>query len=119
MRYLILFALIVISIPSLASKRSTVPVSVISSKRDIFYFKVDRTFVGAVINVKDSSGKVVFTDTVMRHKAIVDFFLSTPDTYTIQLIKDSQTMEFIYNKKGDPLPAWSGGNESPISMMQN
>lgn len=120
MKHLILFALIVTSISSFAgSKPSTVPVSVISSKRDIFYFKVDKTFIGAVINVKDSSGKIVFTDSITRHKAIIDFFLSAPDTYTIQVKKDNQVMEFIYHKKGDPLPAWAGENESPISMIQN
>jgi hypothetical protein len=118
MKHLILSLLLAVSFSTFASyKPSSVPVSVISSKRDIFYFKVDKTFIGAIIEVKNSAGVVVLSQPVNSHKAILDFFLEDAGIYDIAIRKEGKVMEFVY-QKNDPLPAWCTDKDRTVTLNE-
>ena len=99
MKNLITAALILIATSGLIASPKSEPVSVLSVKRDIFYFKVEKSFIGATIEVYANDGQLILTETVIRRKAIVDFYLENPGTYTIKLKKDDKEASFTYEKK--------------------
>lgn len=74
------------------------PVRVLSIKSDIFYFKVDKIFLGATVEVYAQNGEIIFTEKVTNRKTIVDFYFEDPGTYTIRLKKDGKEEHFTYHK---------------------
>jgi len=72
-------------------------IEVLSIKRDIFYFKSTEDFTGATIEVY-SFGKLIFTDTLVHRKTLIDFYFEKPGEYTIKIIKGSKVEEFNYQK---------------------
>ena len=62
-------------------------VSVLSIKREIFYFKVTKALLGGTVEVYDTHGAIVLTEKVIKRKMIVDFFHREPGTYTIKIVK--------------------------------
>jgi hypothetical protein len=116
MKHLLLAILLVANLATFGTpKTSTVPVSVISNKRDIFYFKVDKTFIGAIIEVRNSEGVTILSDTITSHKAIVDFYLENAGTFTIEIRKDGEAVGFEYQKR-DPLPAWCSDKDRSVTL---
>lgn len=89
--------LILITTSALCAHKSP-PVTVLSTKSDIFYFKVDKTFLGAVVEVYTQDGEKIFAEIVVNRTAIVDFKLGNPGTYTIRLKKDGKEENFNYIK---------------------
>ncbi|MBL0740246.1 hypothetical protein [Chryseolinea lacunae] len=73
-------------------------VSVLSIKRDIFYFKVANNLTGAAIEVYSSTGELIYNDTITHHKTLIDFYFEQPGTFTIKIIKGSHTESFNYEK---------------------
>lgn len=119
MKNLLIAVLLVANLAAFGTpKTSSVPVSVISSKRDIFYFKVDKTFLGAIIEVKNSDGAIILSDTVTSHKAILDFYLENAGTFMIEIRKDGETIGFEY-LKSDPLPAWCSDKDRSVTLTTN
>lgn len=95
-------------------------VSVLSTKRDIFYFKVDKTMVGSTVEVFSSEGEMIFSGKVTRHRAMIDFYLENPGTYTIKLKKEELSTEFFYVKSSSsPLrPVEIESASASISLVQ-
>ena len=69
-------------------------VSVLSVKREVFYFKVDKEFVGAFIEVYDQKGVLLIKEQVSKRKMIIDFFHREPGMYTIKIAKNGVVEEF-------------------------
>jgi hypothetical protein len=76
------------------------PVKVISTKRDIFYFKVEKEFVGALIEVFDKHGNKVIEQHIDKKKVIVDFYYDQPGKYTIRVSNGTEEQIFVYEKFG-------------------
>jgi hypothetical protein len=97
MRFLRIFVLALALSPSVASANVS-PVRVISTKTDIFYFKVDKSFIGAVIEVYSPEDVLIISDTVTHHKAIIDFYLEKPGRYSIKIKKNDREAHFTFEK---------------------
>jgi hypothetical protein len=74
------------------------PVSVLAVRNDLFYFKVDKLFIGAVVEVYSSTGDLVLTQTVTRHKMLIDFYEKQPDAYTIKIKSKCTEINYLYTK---------------------
>ncbi|MEO7990290.1 MAG: hypothetical protein ABI663_12165 [Chryseolinea sp.] len=109
MKRTFLIILILIAVTALHAAAQKSHVSILSIKRDIFYFKVDKTLMGATLEVFSQQGEMIFSGKVLHHKAIIDFYLENPGTYTIKLKKDDQATEFVYVKS-------SASGLQPIEM---
>ncbi len=95
-------------------------VEVISTKLDVFYFKVSKEFVGATIEVISPTGEVILTEKVMHRKALLDFYMRDPGTYTIWMKKDGVEEKFSYQKtNSSPLvPMAIDSLKEVISLIQ-
>ena len=71
-------------------------VSVLSVKRDVFYFKVDSEFQGATAQVFNSQGEMVYSIDVHSKRALIDFFYMKPGAYTIKFSHGTQVEEHQY-----------------------
>src|SRR5688572_12166982 len=58
-------------------------VSILSISKEVFYFKVDATFVGATVEVTDSTGTVFFTVELHSKRNLIDFFYLEQGQYTV------------------------------------
>lgn len=85
------------------------PVHVISTKTDIVYFKVNKSFNGAVIEIYSADGRLVASDTVIHHKTLVDFYFAEPGIYSIKITKSGHE-EIITYEKHEALPV----GEEPV-----
>lgn len=92
-------ALSLISVPSVAAHTKSESVQVLSTKRYVFYFKVDKKLVGGTAEVLNADQQVVATMTLEHPKNIVDFFYLAPGTYTIKIKKGTEEFSFIYENK--------------------
>lgn len=89
-------------------------IEVISTKRDIFYFKSSPDFTGATIEVY-SFGKLLFTDQVVSRKTLIDFYFEKPGVYTIKVISGSKVEEFTY-QKNSPSPYYESETDQHIQI---
>jgi len=78
------------------------PVSVLSRKMDIFYFKVCKDFIGARIEIYSPDGELLVADEITHPKALVDFYFEKPGDYTIKFVKDDEEESFTYSKLTPP-----------------
>jgi hypothetical protein len=76
------------------------PVKVLSTKRDIFYFKVDKALLGSTLEVFDKNGTKVIEQKIARRKVIVDFYYDQPGKYSIRISNGTQEQLFTYEKIG-------------------
>jgi len=76
------------------------PVKVLSTKRDIFYFKVDKEYVGALLEVFDKNGNKVIEQRIDKRKVIVDFYYDQPGRYDIRISHGSIERLYVYEKVG-------------------
>jgi hypothetical protein len=95
----LLFALVLIVSSTFAGYGSgKQSVEIISTKRDIFYFKVSHEFSGATVEVLTADGSILMTDTVQHTKSLIDFYFEQPGLYTIRMTKGEQQLVFTYEK---------------------
>ena len=69
-------------------------VSVLSLKHDVFYFKVDPAFIGATVQVSDSTGTVFFNIELHSKRSLIDFFYLESGLYTIRFEQGDMFEEF-------------------------
>jgi hypothetical protein len=77
-------------------------VSILSKKRDIFYFKLCKYFLGARVEVYDPEGKIIATEEITANKALIDFYFEKPGKYAIKFKKGNEQKDFTYNKLTPP-----------------
>jgi hypothetical protein len=75
-------------------------IKVLSQQGDIFYFKAERKFIGAKVEVYDIHQQLICAEELPTRKMLIDFFEMEPGTYHIRLEKGNEVREFDYIKKG-------------------
>lgn len=83
---------------ALAKTQTHREVEVLSTRLDIFYFKVCKTFIGATIEIYDENGNQIMNEAINAQKSIVDFYNESAGHYTIVIKKGKQVEEFSYYK---------------------
>lgn len=70
--------------------------------RDLLVLKAGKMFLGATVQVYDSTGTLVAKSNIHKKKMIIDFYDIPYGSYTIQVTINKKTiMEFIHTKKND------------------
>lgn len=93
-------ALLLIAASTMGAIGDPGPVKVISTKKEIFYFKVDKEFAGALLEVFDAVGNKVIEQRVDKRRVIVDFYYDQPGRYIIKLSNGNLEEVFVYEKFG-------------------
>src|SRR5574339_678540 len=81
-------------------------VKVVSTKKDIVYFKVDKYFLnaegptGILLEVFDRYGNKIIEQRLEKRKVVVDFYYDQPGTYQIRISKGPAEQIFYYDKAG-------------------
>jgi hypothetical protein len=70
-----------------------------SKYKDLFTFKTDKELIGAQVEVYNSSGELITSNSLQKRKMIIDFGDAVFGTYTIRIIKGDELKEFKYVKK--------------------
>ena len=76
-------------------------VEVLTTSHDIFYFKVDKGWIGGEVDVVAENSKQILAQKLDKKKMVVDFFDLAPGTYKIVVKKGDCECheEFTYIKK--------------------
>lgn len=74
-------------------------VKVLSTKSDIFYFKVSDQLLGGEIEIKAGDGELLGSQVIEQKRNLIDFYSLEPGTYTVIISKDEVVREFHYEKK--------------------
>ncbi|MGE0770768.1 MAG: hypothetical protein AB7K37_03585 [Cyclobacteriaceae bacterium] len=74
-------------------------VKVLSTKSDIFYFKVSDRMLGGEIEIKASDGELLGSQSIAQKRNLIDFYSLEPGMYTVIISKDEIVKEFHYEKK--------------------
>jgi hypothetical protein len=74
------------------------PVRVVSSRMDVFYFKLDKKFVGADLEIYSQDGVKILSQKIVRRKVLVDFYYENKGRYVIHLQKGEVVKEFDFIK---------------------
>lgn len=71
-------------------------VEVLSVEREVFYFKVDKAWIGADLEVIRWDGELMGSQTLLKRRALIDFYFLDPGEYVIVLRKGDREKEFQY-----------------------
>ena len=64
----------------------------------VFYFKVDKVFLGADLEIYSQDGKKLFTQKVEHRKVLIDFYYEDPAKFIILIKKGDLLEEFQFIK---------------------
>ena len=73
-------------------------VAVLSTKRDVFYFKIGDELMGATIEVRAEDGSVLMSEKIQRRRELLDFYFEKPGHYAITITKGDKTETFEFVK---------------------
>ncbi len=96
---LMLLSLLFISSGIYASTAEAVDSIKPSKHKNLFVFKTEKQFVGARVEVYNSKGELVTSQSLQKRKMVIDFGDVKFDTYTIRIVKGQAQQEFKYIKK--------------------
>jgi hypothetical protein len=94
----LLVGLLLLGTVAFAGKSPDSNVSVLSIKRDIFYFKVCPSMIGALVEVRGEDGKLIASQEISHKKSIIDFYFEKPGHFTITITKGDKQVNFQYDK---------------------
>jgi hypothetical protein len=98
-KIILLTSLLAICLAASADKiKAKSPVHVVSSRMDVFYFKVDKEFIGAELEIYSQDGVKLFTQTVDHRKVLVDFYFENAGKFVILIKKGDFHAEFNFVK---------------------
>jgi hypothetical protein len=94
-----LFTIILLSIASVSFSRPKpqADYKVIWVKKSVLYFKVDKAFVGGVIEIYDGNKELMETEELPHTHTMVYFEEMPTGRYTIKVKKGNKTTEFGYS----------------------
>lgn len=69
-----------------------------SKKRDLFVFKVNKSWQGARVEVLAANGDCISRQRLLKRKMVINFFDMKPGTYKINVTKNGHREEFEYVK---------------------
>jgi hypothetical protein len=85
---------------AIGSPLKEIPVVVLNTSHDIFYFKIRKTMIGGTVEVYNPSGQLVASQNMDNKKLIIDFFDMAPGDYKIVVKKDNVQETFNYIRRG-------------------
>lgn len=77
-------------------------VEILSTKMDIFYFKLCKDYVGAIVEVHTSDSVVLVSKEIIGNKALVDFYFEKAGRYLIKVKVEGKEESFVYEKLTPP-----------------
>ena len=69
-------------------KKSKNPVHIVSTRMDVFYFKVDKAFLGAQLEIYSAEGVQLHSEKITRRKVRIDFYY-----------EDAESLLFVLKRK--------------------
>ena len=96
---LILLSLLFISSGYASTAEAIDSIGPASKHKNVFVFKTEKKFVGALVEVYNSKGELITSQSLKKRKMVIDFGGVKVDTYTIRIIKGNAKQEFKYTKK--------------------
>lgn len=75
------------------------PIHVLATRMDVFYFKVEKEFLGAEIEIYAADGKQLASQKVAHRRVLIDFYFETPGNYIIRLNKNDVQREYKFFKE--------------------
>lgn len=86
--------------PAVQAGQSEEVVDILQTRHpNLFVFRAERKYLGAVVEVVAMNGDVVTAQRLNRRKMIIDFCDVKFGEYTIRVVKDNETLEYKYVKK--------------------
>jgi cytochrome oxidase Cu insertion factor (SCO1/SenC/PrrC family) len=67
--------------------------------KNLFTLKTDKEFIGAQVEVYNSTGQLITSNSLQKRKMVIDFGDAHLGTYTIRIVKGDELQEFKYVKK--------------------
>jgi hypothetical protein len=95
----IIFALSACAAPSFSycpKPNQALSVRVISTKRHIFHFKVDKELIGGTVDILFNNETLIETDRIVQSRTIVDFFSLQAGNYIVRIKKGEKEFTFQY-----------------------
>jgi hypothetical protein len=93
----ITFVALLLSSPFISWAEATDPGP--SKYNSLFTLKTEKEFIGAQVQVYNSSGELITSHSLQKRKMIIDFADAGFGTYTIRIMKGEALKEFKYTKK--------------------
>lgn len=109
-----LFLCLAASADEIKAKSSSV--HVVSSRMDVFYFKIDKEFIGAELEIYSQDGQKLMNQKLDHRKVLIDFYFENPGNYIILFKKNGTQEEFKFTKQDECLESEKPANL--ISVMQ-
>lgn len=69
-----------------------------STRMDVFYFKLDKKLLGAELEIYSQDGIKIISQKLTRRKVLIDFYFENPGNYIIQIKKGELLEEFKFFK---------------------
>src|SRR6185369_15906001 len=92
----LLLALVLCTAASYAGSPTKVPIKVLSTNNEMFRFKADEKYLGAIIEIYSSSNVLTGKEFVFDRKMVIDFYYLPADTYSIKIKKGDELLEFQF-----------------------
>jgi hypothetical protein len=67
--------------------------------KNLFTLKTEKEFVGAQVEVYNSRGELITSQSLQKRKIVIDFGDALYGQYTIRVVKGGEKQEFKYVKK--------------------
>jgi hypothetical protein len=104
MRIAILFIVIVLVSHSVKASQDPCEkaVEILSTKMDIFYFKLCKDYMGAVVEVQNQDSVVLVSKEIIGNKALVDFYFERQGKYLVKVKVAGKEETYEYEKLAPP-----------------
>ena len=100
MKKIFIAPVLLLSIASIANARPKPPrreLTVISNKKRVVYFKVDKSFIGGLVEVYDESQACLEADSLPHTHTMIHFNDMPAGHYTVKVKKGNKLTEFNYD----------------------
>ncbi|HEV8513127.1 MAG TPA: hypothetical protein VGQ59_07610 [Cyclobacteriaceae bacterium] len=100
MKKIFIAPVLLLSIASITQARPKPPrkeLTVISDKKHVVYFKVNKSFIGGLVEVYDESQSCLEADSLPHTHTMVHFNEMPAGHYTVKVKKGNKLAEFSYN----------------------
>lgn len=67
--------------------------------KNLFTLKAEKDFVGAQVEIYNSKGEMITSQSLQKRKMVIDFDDAHLGTYTIKIVKGETEREYQYTKK--------------------
>ena len=116
-KILLLTCMLLLTIGSTAGKdKSKDPVHIVSTRMDVFYFKVDKAFLGAQLEIYSAEGVQLHSEKITRRKVLIDFYYEDAGKFIICFTKEGVKREFNFIKDKPCLEARNAGPSIKIEQ---